>query len=142
MVHAAAPIAQPRSASMRLILRWVITAVALAAAAYLIPGIHVAPGQDGVIAVVIVAAMLGLVNAFVRPVLTMLSCGFIVLTLGLFLLVINALMLMLAAWLSENIFNAGFRVDGFWAALFGSIVVSIVSFLLSMVLPDEERAVV
>jgi putative membrane protein len=124
---------------MRLILRWVITAVALAAAAYLIPGIHVAPGQDGVIAVVIVAAVFGLVNAFVRPILTLLSCGLIVLTLGLFLLVINALMLMLAAWVSENFLNAAFRIDGFWPALWGSIVVSIVSFVLSMFLPDEER---
>ena len=123
---------------MNLILRWAITAVALVVAAWLIPGISVQT-QDAWLAVIVMAAILGLVNAFVRPVLTLLSCPLVLLTLGLFLLVINALTLMLASWIAVNVFNLGFYVDGFWAALFGSIVVSIVSFLLSLFLPDARE---
>ena len=83
-----------------------------------------------------VALILGLVNALVRPILKALSCGVIVLTLGLFLLVINAAMLLLAAWIARQV-GIGFHVDGFGAALLGSLVISLVSFLLSLLLPGE-----
>jgi putative membrane protein len=122
---------------MKLILHWLVVAVALVAAAYLVPGIRVE--GNGTIAVLVMAAVLGLVNAIIRPILAFLSCGFIILTMGLFMLVINALMLWLASSIAVNWFNAGFYVDGFWPALFGSIIVSIVSFLLSMVLSRGER---
>jgi putative membrane protein len=79
------------------------------------------------------------VNAFIRPLLTLLSCPFVLLTLGLFMLVINALCLWLASWLATALFGAGFNVDGFWPAFWGSIVVSIVSFLLSLFLPDDDE---
>lgn len=117
----------------RLVLSWLITAVALVAAAYLVPGISVR-GNDGLVAVLIMAGILGLVNVLVKPFLSVLSCGLIVLTLGLFLIVINALSLWLASWIAQNWFNVGFVVDGFWPAIWGSIIVSIVSFFLSMVL--------
>ena len=123
---------------MRLILRWIITAVALAVTAWVIPGIHVAE-PNGWLSVIIMAAVLGLANAFVRPILAMLSCPLVLLTLGLFLLVINAVVLMLASWISVNWFGAGFYIDGFWPAFFGAIVVSIVSFILSLVLIDDEH---
>ncbi len=124
---------------MYLLVRWLITAIALVIAAWLIPGIRV-QDQNAWVAVAVMAAVLGLVNAFVRPLLTFLSCPLILLTLGLFLLVINAATLGLASWLAVNLFGVGFYIDGFWSALFGSIVVSIVSFVLSLVLPDERPA--
>jgi putative membrane protein len=83
------------------------------------------------------AAVLGLVNAIVRPILTLLSCGLMALTLGLFIFVINALTFALASWISVNLFDVGFYIDNFWSALLGSIIVSVVSIVLSMFLPDE-----
>jgi putative membrane protein len=126
---------------MRLVLRVIITAIALAVTVWLLPGIHVDP-NNGTLAVVVTAIIFGLVNAFVRPILTLLSCGLIVVTLGLFLFVINAAMLALASWIAVNWFGIGFYIDNFWWALLGSIVVSIVSFVLSMFLPDERPTVV
>jgi putative membrane protein len=121
---------------LRLILRWLITAAALVVTAWLLPGITV-EGQHGWLTVLIMAAVLGLVNAIVRPILSLLSCGLIAITLGLFIFVINAAMLALASWISVNWFNAGFYIDNFFTALVGSILVSIVSILLSLFLPDE-----
>jgi putative membrane protein len=125
---------------MRLLLRIVVTAIALAVTVWLVPGIRI-EGTNSVLAVVVTAIIFGVVNAFVRPILTLLSCGLVVLTLGLFLLVINALMLALASWIAVNWFGIGFYIDNFWWALLGSIVISIVSFVLSMLLPDERRTV-
>lgn len=123
---------------MRLLIRWVISALALLAAANLVPGIEIGD-QNGWVAVFITAAVMGFVNAIIRPILTVLSCPLVLLTLGLFTLVINALMLQLSAWVSNTVFGAGFIVDGFWPAFWGSIVVSIVSWLLSIFLPDANE---
>jgi len=117
---------------MKLLLQWFIATAALVAAAYLVPGIRVE--SDGAAAYLIMAVILGLVNALIRPILSFLSCGFIILTMGLFMLVINALTLWLASSIAVNWFNVGFYVDGFWAAFLGALIVSIVSFLLSLVL--------
>ncbi|NOR89040.1 MAG: phage holin family protein [Anaerolineales bacterium] len=122
---------------MKLVIRWAITAVALVAAVWLIPGIRI-ESQNAWIVVGLVAVILGFVNAIIRPVLMFLSCGCIVLTMGLFMIVVNGLALWLASWISVNLFNIGFYVDGFWPAILGSIVVSIVSFLLSLLLPDNK----
>jgi len=121
---------------MKLVIRWVITAVALVAAVWLIPGIRI-ESQNAWIAVGLMAVILGFVNAIIRPVLMFFSCGCIVLTMGLFMIVVNGLALWLASWISVNVFNIGFYVDGLWPAILGSIVVSIVSFLLSILLPDN-----
>lgn len=123
---------------MRLILRWLITAAAVAIAARFVPGIELRDANAW-LAVLATAAILGLVNAIVRPVLKFLSCGLIVLTLGLFTFVINALMLWLASWIAVNYFGIGFYVDGFIPALIGSVVISVVSVVLSIFLPDDER---
>jgi putative membrane protein len=121
---------------MKLLLRWIAAALAVAAAAWLVPGIRIDAGAGGYL---VVALILGLVNAVVRPMLRLLSCGIIVLTLGLFLLVINAAMLLLAAALARGV-GIVFEVDGFGAALLGSIVISLVSFVTSVLLdPEEER---
>jgi putative membrane protein len=115
----------------RLLIRWGVTAGAVALAAWIVPGITVS-GDHQVWTVLLVALVLGLVNAFVRPILAALSCGLIVLTLGLFMLVINTLMLWLASWIAVNWLGLGFEVDGFWSALLGSVIISIVSFLASV----------
>ena len=119
---------------MRLIVRILINAAALWVAAYVVPGIH-AGGFGSLLAV---AVVFGLVNALVRPFLKLLSCPVIILTLGLFTLVINALMLMLTAWVGKQ-FGIDFTVDGFVPAFLGALVVSIVSMLLSWLLPDPRR---
>lgn len=122
---------------MRFLLRWFITAIAVAAAAYLIPGIHVS-GSNGLLVVALMALALGFVNAVIRPILTFLSCGCIMLTLGLFMLVVNAITFWVAAWLTNIFLPEAFVVDSLWSALLGSIVVSLVSFALSLLLADSE----
>ncbi len=122
---------------MKLVIRWAITAVALVAAVWLIPGIRI-ESQNAWIAVGLMAVILGFVNAIIRPVLMFFSCGCIILTMGLFMIVVNGLALWSASWISVNMFNVGFYVDGLWPAILGSIVVSIVSFLLSLLLPDNK----
>ena len=120
---------------MKLLIHWFIIALALAAAAYLIPGIHVTDTETlpGWATVAIMAVIFGLVNALIRPLLRLLTCPLIILTLGLFTLVINALMLLLASWIGTQL-GLGFTVDGFWAAFWGALVIGIVSWLLSIVL--------
>ena len=85
------------------------------------------------------AVILGLVNAIVRPILTFLTCSLVIFTLGLFLLVINALMLWLASSIAVNWFHVGFYVDGFWAAFLGALIVSIVSLILSTFIREPTR---
>ena len=99
------------------ILRTLITALGIWLAAYLVPGVSAT--STG--ALIWAAIALGLINAFVRPVLVLLTLPFTILTLGLFLLILNAGMLNLAGW-----FVDGFEVVGFWSAVFGAIVVSLV----------------
>lgn len=122
---------------MKLILRWLIVAASLYVAAWIIPGIRVE--GDAWLTYSIMALILGLVNAVIRPILKVLSCGLIIVTLGLFVFVINAATFLLASNIAQNWFNVGFYVDSFGAALLGSIVVSIVSVVLSQLLIDEEK---
>jgi len=125
---------------VKLLIHWVIIALALAAAAYLVPGIRVTDTEalPGWATVAIMAVIFGLVNALIRPVLRFLTCPLIILTLGLFTLVINALMLLLASWIGTQ-FGVGFHVEGFWAAFWGALVISIVSWILSMILGVGDR---
>lgn len=119
-----------------LLLRWVINAVALWVAVQLVPGIR---APDNVVTLAATAAIFGLVNALIRPVLKLVTCPLILLTLGLFTLVINALMLWLTSWIA-GFFDLGFAVDGFVAAVLGAVVVSVVSVVLSWFVRREERA--
>jgi putative membrane protein len=120
-----------------LLLHWVLNAAALWVAAALIPGLDFSGGPGRLL---LVAAVFGIVNSTLRPLLAVLTCPLIVLTLGLFTLVINALMLLLTGWLSES-WNLGFSVSGFWSAFFGGLVVGLVSVILSLALaPKESRA--
>ncbi len=122
---------------MRLVIRWLVTAISLVVAVLIVPGITIE--SNAWVAVAVMALVLGLVNAIVRPILQFLSCGCIMATLGLFLFVINAATLWFSSWISQNWFNAGFVIDGFWPAFWGAIVVSIVSFFLNVFVPDAEE---
>jgi putative membrane protein len=120
-----------------LLLHWILNAAALWVAAALIPGLDFTGGPGRLL---LVAAVFGVVNSTIRPLLTILTCPLIVVTLGLFTLVINALMLLLTGWLSES-WNLGFSVSGFWAAFFGGLVVGLVSVILSLALSPKESRV-
>jgi putative membrane protein len=110
---------------MRLILLWILNAVALLAVAYLMPSIHVASFGAAMLA----ALLLGLINTVVRPLLLLLTLPVTLLTLGLFIFVINGLMFWFAGSLIE-----GFAVGGFWSAVFGSLLYSVVSWALTSLL--------
>ena len=120
---------------MKLLIRWVIVSVALFVAAWLVPGIRVEQSGIGVYA--ITAVILGLVNAIIRPLLLLLTCPAVILTLGLFVLVVNAIALRIASSIAVNWFHVGFYVDGFGAAFLGALIVSIVSVILSAVVKDD-----
>jgi putative membrane protein len=116
-----------------LLLHWILNAAALWAAAAIVPGLEF---SGGIGRLLMVAAVFGVVNSTLRPLLTILTCPLIVLTLGLFTLVINALMLLVTGSLSESL-NLGFMVSGFWPAFWGGLVVGLVSMVLAMVLPGK-----
>jgi putative membrane protein len=110
---------------MTLILVWILNAVALLVVAYLLPGITVASFGSALIA----ALVLGLLNMLVKPVLVLLTLPITIVTLGLFLLILNALLF----WFTGSILK-GFQVNGFWWAVIGAILYSIISGLLSTLL--------
>lgn len=122
----------------RLLLRWLISSLAIFAAVWLVPGIAFSgPGwQIGVVALIF-----GLLNALLRPLIYLLTCPLVILTLGLFGLVINALLLGLTSALADQL-NIQFHIDGFWPAFFGGLVISIVTTLLSVLAGDTEVRVV
>lgn len=120
---------------MSFIIRWIITGAALFVAAWIVPGIHV-NDESGWVTFAIVAAVLSLINTFVRPVLALVSCGCIILTLGVFLLFINGFTLWLTGWIAENWLDVGFSIDTYWSAFFGAIIISLVSFVLTLILED------
>jgi putative membrane protein len=124
---------------MKLFTRIVVTAIALWAATRIVSGITF---EGSWIALAGVALLFGILNSVVRPVLTFLAFPILIVTLGLFTFVLNAVMLLLTSALASTL-GFGFHVAGFRAAFWGAIVVGIVSFLLSMFLPDgEQREVV
>jgi putative membrane protein len=114
---------------MRLLLVWILNAIALLAVAYLYPGVQVQDWKAAAIA----ALVLGLVNTLIKPILVVLTLPVTVITLGLFLLVINALLFWGVASLVP-----GFHVAGFWAALLGALLYSVIGWLLSKLLPDRK----
>ncbi|TCJ29945.1 phage holin family protein [Nocardioides jejuensis] len=114
----------------------------LAVAAWLFDGIRVegADWQHQLPPLLGAAVLLGLVSTLVEPVVKFFSFPVIILTIGLFLLVINALMLLLTSWLAEQ-FDVGFHVEGFWTALFGSVIITLVgSFTRAIVDDDKDRS--
>lgn len=117
---------------MNFLVRWIITAIGVGAAVWLIPGINTI-GANSTISVFAMALVLALVNISIKPVLKVLSMPITILTLGLFYLVLNACLLELAAWAALNIFGSGIAISSFGSALLGSIVISIVSAITSSI---------
>ena len=130
---------------MTRVLAWLLTnAVAIAVAAWLLDGIRFdgpteplsSEVQEKIVPLLLVAVILGLVSVTVEPIVKLLSLPFIILTIGLFLLVINALMLMLTAWIADQV-GVGFHVDGFWNALLGSIIITLVTGFIDVAVLDD-----
>jgi putative membrane protein len=121
------------------LIKTLANAAALAVAAWLVSGIAFTGSDlsERTLTLIVVALIFGVVNFVVKPLLSLLSLPLLVLTLGLFTLVINALMLMLTSWVSDN-FDVAFHVDGFGAAFLGGLIVSIVAWALQTVLPDKD----
>jgi putative membrane protein len=125
---------------------WLLsTAAAVAVATWLFGGIFFTGPSSGsaevqhkILPLLLVALILGAISSFVKPVITFFSIPFIILTLGLFLLVINALMLMLTAWIAGQV-DIGFHVEGFWTAVGGSLVITLVNTFIDVaVLEDDD----
>jgi putative membrane protein len=121
---------------MKFFLRVIINAVAIWLATLVLPGLDVVGGDDTttmVLVFLVVALVFGLVNAVVKPLVAILSLPLYILTLGLFTIVVNALMLLLTGWLSERT-EYGLRIDNFGTALLGALIISVVSLVLNVVL--------
>jgi putative membrane protein len=126
-----------------LILRLIINAVGLWLAARLVTGVDIV-GVDGgeftvdtAIKLLILAAIFTVVNALVKPLVKLLSLPLVILSLGLFLLVINALMLWLTSWVAD-FFDGGLTISGFWAAFWGGLIIALVNFVLGLIVPDRD----
>ncbi|MCX4533946.1 phage holin family protein [Streptomyces sp. NPDC005151] len=121
------------------VVKTIANAGALAVAIWLLDDITLSGGSTGrkVLTLILVALLFGLVNFVVKPIVKVLTLPLFILTLGLITLVVNALMLMLTSWLAGQ-FNLSFHVDGFWTAVLGGLIISIVSWALNVVLPDED----
>lgn len=127
---------------MSFLLRVIINAAAIWLAAQLLSGLEVVGGDDTsttVIVYLVLGLVFGLVNAVVKPIVKLISFPLYILTLGLFTLVVNALMLMLTGWLSEQT-DYGLRVDSFGSAFIGALIISIVSFILSVATRSRSRS--
>jgi putative membrane protein len=120
---------------MRFFVRLLVNAAALWVATRLVPGVTY---TGGVVPLLAVALVFGVVNAVIGPIAKILTFPLIILTLGIFALVINGLMLLLTSAVSAAL-DLGFHVSGFWAAFWGALVVSIVSMILSMFVADSKR---
>jgi putative membrane protein len=120
---------------MRFFIRLLVSAAALWVATQVVPGVSYSGGPLPLLGV---ALVFGVVNALIRPVAKILTFPLIILTLGIFALVINGLMLWLTSSLSSAL-GLGFHVTGFWAAFFGALVVSLVSTILSLLIADSRR---
>ncbi|GII76563.1 hypothetical protein Sru01_15450 [Sphaerisporangium rufum] len=120
---------------MKIIVKILVVAAALWAATQLIPGISVSGGTTAATAgtLIAVALIFGVVNAVLKPIIKTFGCAFYVLTLGLFALVVNALLLLLTSWIAGQV-DLPFHVSGFWAAFWGAILVGLISWILDMLL--------
>jgi len=120
------------------------TGIALWLVTILVPGVDIVGGEDNLIKrigiIFVVAVIFGVVNAFIKPIVQFISIPLYILTLGLIHIVINALMLWITSWITEHTTHWGLFIDDFWwTAIWAAIVLSIVSWLLSLVLPEGDR---
>ncbi|MFF3288575.1 phage holin family protein [Streptomyces sp. NPDC003023] len=124
---------------MNFLVKTIANAGALWVAVWLLQDITLTGDSTGKKAwtLILVALLFGLVNFVVKPVVKLLTLPLFILTLGLITLVINALMLLLTSWLADN-FDLSFHVEGFWTAVLGGLIISVVSWALNLVLPDKD----
>jgi putative membrane protein len=115
------------------LIRVMVNAIALAVATWLISGIYLRPDKllVKIATLVLVAVIFGLINAFLKPVIKVIGCAFYILTLGLFALVVNGLLLWLTSWVA-GLWHLPWHVAGFWPAFWGAIVIGVVSWLLGL----------
>lgn len=125
---------------MSVIIRVIVNAIALWVAVYFVQGIEVHSASVGeeVLLYAIVGAIFGVVNAVIKPIVKTVGCALYVVTLGLVALVVNALLLMLTAWIT-SVVGIPFEVTGFWPAFFGAIIIAIVSWLLSLFVGGKDN---
>jgi putative membrane protein len=125
---------------MKFFIHWLITVIALVVAYFILApyNLMAVHGTSAWFAFAVMAAVMGLVNIFIRPILKFLSCAFIVLTVGLFMLVINAFLLWFSSWICQQV-GVNFIVAWPWGALWGSIIVSVVSFVMHLFIHDRRR---
>ncbi len=125
---------------MRIVIRVLITAGALALATALVPGIELRTGStlSKVGTLIVVALIFGIVNAILKPIVKMVGCLFYVLTLGLIAFVVNALLLWLTSWVAGKL-SLPFHITGFWPAFWGAIIVGVVGWLLNLSLDEDRR---
>ncbi|MEU5903645.1 phage holin family protein [Micromonospora sp. NPDC047527] len=123
---------------MGFLIRLVITAVALWITTLIVPGVdvHGRSGSNTVLTLIVVALIFGVINAVLKPVIKVVGCVFYLLTLGLFALVVNALLFLLTDRIARGL-DLPFHVDGFWAAFWGAIVMTVVTWLISVIVPDS-----
>lgn len=115
---------------MAFILRWLVTALSVGAAVWLVPGISIIATTDTWIGVALMSLILALLNMSIKPILQVLSLPITVLTLGIFYLVVNTFLIYAASWIANGMFNAGFTISSFGSAFVASLVISVVSSLL------------
>lgn len=121
-------------------MRLVLNAIGLAVATWLVPGISL-DSEDltrSIVTLVFVALLFGAINAVVKPIFRFFTNPLVWITLGLFLLVINTLMLWLTSWVAEKL-SLGWSVEGFWAAFLGALIVSVVSVVLGFIVPEDKK---
>src|ERR1700722_6345809 len=125
---------------MKHLLHVLVTAVALAVATWLVPGIELLTASSGkrILTLIVLALIVGIVNAVIKPVVKTIGCLFYILTLGLIGLVVNGLLLWLASWAAGKL-ALPFHITGFWPAFWGAIIVGVVSWVLGLIIPDGAR---
>src|SRR5262245_24837599 len=123
--------------AMGMLIRVIINAIALWITALVVPGIDVGGRNAGntVLTVLVVAVIFGVVNAVLKPIIKVVGCVFYILTLGLIALVVNALLFLLTDWIGQQL-DLPFTIDGFWPAFWGAIVMAVVSWVLSLLVPE------
>ncbi|MEU4472652.1 phage holin family protein [Micromonospora sp. NPDC023888] len=123
---------------MGFLIRLLITAVALWITTLIVPGVdvHGRSGGNTVLTLIVVALIFGVINAVLKPIIRVVGCVFYLLTLGLFALVVNALLFLLTDRIARGL-DLPFQVDGFWAAFWGAIVMTVVTWLISVIVPDN-----
>lgn len=127
---------------MGFLIRTAVTAIALWIATLIVSGLDVTGGSalENTLTLIAVAMIFGLVNAVLKPLIKIFGCVFYIITLGLIALVVNALLFMLTGWLADQL-NLPFEVDGFWPAFWGAIIVGVVSWAITLAIPDRSRGV-